>query len=68
MKLTIAVLEKYRDIIDFTSEDRACPLREFHWCQDCMFYDQPYCALNIHDKCNAHLLQAFKQKYPELFI
>lgn len=67
MKLTFAVLEKYRDIINFTSES-ACPLREFHWCDDCQFYDQSYCTLNIHDKCNAKLLQAFKQKYPELFI
>lgn len=67
MKLTFAVLEKYRDIINFTSKDLACPLKPFRWCDGCEFYDEA-CTLNIHDKCNAHLLQAFRQKYPELFI
>lgn len=69
MKLTFAVLEKYRDIIDFTSEDRACPLKEFHWCEDCEFYTPNRgCTIDIHAKYNQSLLSAFKQKYPELFI
>ena len=67
MKLTFAILEKYRDIIDFTSKDRACPLKEFHLCEGCEFYDKA-CTIDLHAKCNQSVLSAFKQKYPELFI
>lgn len=68
MKLTFAILEKYRDIINFTAE-AACPLKEFHWCEDCEFYKSGEgCTIDIHAKCNQSLLSVFKQKYPELFI
>ena len=68
MKLTFAILEKYRDIINFTTE-AACPMKEFHWCEDCKFYQSEVgCTIDIHAKCNQSLLSAFKQKYPELFI
>lgn len=70
MKLTFAILEKYRDIIDFTVHaEHACPLKDFHWCEDCEFYKPGEgCTVDIHAKCNQSLLSAFKQKYPELFI
>lgn len=70
MKLTFAILEKYRDIIDFTAYlERTCPLREFRWCKDCEFHDPDTgCTLDLHAKCSQFLLSAFRQKYPELFI
>lgn len=70
MKLTFAILEKYRDIIDFTAyPERACPLREFRWCESCEFYKYVGgCVIDIHAKCNQSVLSAFRQKYPELFV
>ena len=66
MKLTFAILEKYRDIINFTAE-AACPLKEFHWCKDCPF-EQGGCQLDLESPKHSALLKAFRQKYPELFI
>lgn len=77
MKLTFALLEKYRDIINFTAlNEYACPLKIYHSslkiyhsCEDCEFYTpEEGCAIAIHAECNQALLSAFKQKYPELFI
>lgn len=70
MKLTFALLEKHRDIINFTARNRyACPLKFFRSCEDCEFYTpEEGCPIAIHDECNQALLSAFKQKYPELFI
>ena len=70
MKLTFAILEKYRDIIDFTAyPERACPIKEFRWCEDCEFHKYGEgCTIDLHAKCNQSVLSAFKQKYPELFV
>ena len=70
MKLTFAILEKYRDIIDFTAyPERACPIKEFRWCEDCEFHKYGEgCIIDLRAKCNQSVLSAFRQKYPELFI
>ena len=66
MKLTFAILEKYRDIIDFNSK-HSCPLKIFRWCDACEFHDD-HCILALEEERYKPLLKAFKQKYPELFI
>ena len=70
MKLTFALLEKHRDIINFTALNTyACPLKFYRSCEDCEFHTpEEGCAMAIHAECNQALLSAFKQKYPELFI
>ena len=68
MKITFALLEKYKDIIDFTIssyDDCACP--SFEFCEQCPFYND-YCALDLNDKNIQHIVTAFRNKYPELFI
>lgn len=69
MKLTFALLEKHRDIINFTALDKICPLKIYRSCEDCEFHtSEEGCAIAFPGKCNEALLSAFKQKYPELFI
>lgn len=70
MKLTFALLEKHRDIINFSAlYGFACPLKIYRSCEDCEFHTpEEGCAIAFPGKCNEALLSAFKQKYPELFI
>ena len=67
MKLTFALLEKYRDIIKFDIEPEECACPSISHCKDCPF-EQGGCQLDLESPKYSALLKAFRQKYPELFI
>ena len=67
MKLTFALLEKYRDIIKFDVDTGECACPSISRCKDCPF-ERGGCQLELESPKHSALLKAFRQKYPELFI